>query len=46
MGVFTPGMAEGLCQILNGKGTLKGIGKIVSGIGGAVSNIGALLNSI
>ncbi len=46
MGVFTPEMAEGLCLILNGKGTLKGIGKIVSGIGGAVANIGGLLNSI
>ncbi len=46
MGVFTPEMADGLCLILNGKGTLKGLGKIVSGIGGAVANIGELLNSI
>jgi len=46
MGVFTPEMAEGLCLILNGKGTLKGIGKIVSGIGAAVGNIGTLMGSI
>ncbi len=46
MGVFTPEMAEGLCLILNGKGTLKGLGKIVSGISEAVKNIGTLLNSI
>lgn len=46
MGVFTPEMAEGLCTILNGKGTLKGIGKILSGLGGAVRNIGKLMNSI
>jgi len=46
MGVFTPEMADGLCLILNGKGTMKGIGKIVGGIGAAVGNIGMLLNSI
>ncbi|MBR3766747.1 MAG: glycoside hydrolase family 3 C-terminal domain-containing protein [Clostridia bacterium] len=46
MGVFTPEMAEGLCLILNGKGTMKGLGKIASGITTAVKNIGTLLNSI
>lgn len=46
MGVFTPEMAEGLCMILNGKGTMKGIGKIVAGIGAAVGNIGMLMSSI
>lgn len=46
MGVFTPEMADGLCLILNGKGTMKGIGKIVGGIDAAVGNIGMLLNSI
>ncbi len=46
MGVFTPEMADGLCTILNGKGTVKGIGKIVSGLSGAVKNIGKLMNSI
>ena len=46
MGVFTPEMADGLCLILNGKGTLKGLGKIVSGIGEAVKNIGTLMSSI
>ena len=46
MGVFTPEMAEGLCMILNGKGTLKGVGKILSGIAGAVQNIGGLMSSI
>lgn len=46
MGVFTPEMAEGLCLILNGKGTVKGLGKIVSGITEAVKNVGTLLNSI
>ena len=38
--------AEGLCMILNGKGTMKGIGKIVGGIGAAVQNIGMLMSSI
>lgn len=46
MGVFTPEMAEGLCLILNGKGTLKGIEKIVSSLGAAVKNISSLLSSI
>ena len=46
MGVFTPEMAEGLCMILNGQGTVKGIGKILSGIVGAVQNIGGLMSSI
>ncbi len=46
MGVFTPEMADGLCLILNGKGTLKGLSKIVSGIGEAVKNIGTLMSSI
>ena len=46
MGVFSPKMADGLCMILNGKGTLKGIGKILGGIGGALKNIGDLMNSI
>lgn len=46
MGVFTPEMADGLCMILNGSGTLKGIGKIIAGITGAVQNIGTLMNSI
>ena len=46
MGVFSEDMAEGLCMILNGKGTMKGIGKIVGGIGAAVQNIGMLMSSI
>ena len=46
MGVFTEEMAQGLCRILNGEGTLKGIGEILSGIGGAVQNIGMLMRSI
>ena len=46
MGVFTPEMADGLCLILNGKGTLKGLQKIVGGIGEAVKNIGTLMSSI
>ena len=46
MGVFTPEMADGLCMILNGQGTMKGIGKILSGIAGAVQNIGGLMSSI
>ena len=46
MGVFTPEMADGLCLILNGQGTMKGIGKILSGIAGAVQNIGGLMSSI
>ena len=46
MGVFTPEMAEGLCLILNGKGTLKGLEKIVKSLGKAIKNIGSLLNSI
>ena len=39
-------MADGLCLILNGQGTMKGIGKILSGIAGAVQNIGGLMSSI
>ena len=46
MGVFTPEMAEGLCMILNGQGTMKGIGRILSGLAGAVQNIGGLMSSI
>ncbi len=46
MGVFTPEMADGLCLILNGKGTLKGIAKIVGGIGEAVKHIGDLMASV
>lgn len=46
MGVFTEDMARGLCQILNGEGTMKGIGKIVGGIGEAVKGIGPLMSSI
>lgn len=46
MGVFSEEMADGLCMILNGKGTMKGIGKIVGGIGAAVQNIGGLMSSI
>ena len=46
MGVFTEDMAEGLCRILNGEGTLKGIAEIVGGIGEAVKGIGPLMSSI
>ncbi len=46
MGVMTPRMADGLLDILNGNGTLKGIGKIISGLGGALKNIKNLFNSI
>ena len=46
MGVFTPEMADGLCMILNGQGTMKGIGRILSGLAGAVQNIGGLMSSI
>lgn len=46
MGVFSEDMAEGLCNILNGEGTLKGIGKILGGIGNSVQNIGLLMKSI
>ena len=46
MGVFTEDMAAGLCQILNGEGTMKGLGKIVGGIGEAVKGIGPLMSSI
>ena len=46
MGVFTEEMAQGLCRILNGEGTLKGLGEILRGIGGAVQNIGMLMSSI
>lgn len=46
MGVFSEEMAEGLCMILNGEGTMKGIGRIVGGIGAAVGNIGMLMSSI
>lgn len=46
MGVFTPDMAQGLCTILNGKGTLRGISKILGGLGEAVKKIGPLMKSI
>lgn len=46
MGVFSEEMAEGLCDILNGRGAAKGLGKILSGLGGAVKNIGLLMSSI
>ena len=46
MGVFTPEMADGLCLILNGRGTLKGLAKIVGGIGEAVKHIGDLMSSV
>lgn len=46
MGVFTPQMADGLIMILNGKGTLKGLGKIVGGLGEAVKHIGDLMASV
>ena len=46
MGVFTEDMAEGLCQILNGEGTMKGLGRIIGGIGEAVKGIGPLMSSI
>jgi beta-glucosidase len=46
MGVFTEDMAEGLCKILNGEGTMQGIGKIIGGIGEAVKGIGPLMSSI
>ena len=46
MGVFTEDMAEGLCKILNGEGTMQGIGQIIGGIGEAVKGIGPLMSSI
>ena len=46
MGVFTPEMADGLCDILNGGAALTGIGKILGGITNAVQNIGTLMKSI
>lgn len=46
MGVFSEKMANGLLDILNDKGTLKGIGKILSGIGNALKNMKNLFNSI
>ncbi len=46
MGVFTEDMAEGLCKILNGEGTMQGIGKIIGGIGEALKGIGPLMSSI
>ena len=46
MGVFTEDMAQGLCRILNGEGTLKGIGEILGGLSGAMQNIGMLMSSI
>lgn len=46
MGVFSEKMAAGLLDILNGRGTMKGIGKILSGLGNALKNIGALMDSI
>ncbi len=46
MGVFTEDMAAGLCRILNGEGTMKGIAEILGGIGEAVKGIGPLMSSI
>ncbi|MCH5198113.1 MAG: glycoside hydrolase family 3 C-terminal domain-containing protein [Oscillospiraceae bacterium] len=46
MGVFTEDMAYGLCRILNGEGTMKGISEILGGIGEAVKGIGPLMSSI
>jgi len=46
MGVFTEDMAHGLIRILNGEGTLQGIGEILGGIGEAVKGIGPLMSSI
>lgn len=46
MGVFTPEMADGLCDILNGGAAFRGIGKILGGITNAVQNIGTLMKSI
>ena len=46
MGVFSEKMAGGLLTILNDQGTLKGIGKILSGIGNALKNMKNLFNSI
>ena len=46
MGVFTPEMADGLCLILNGGGTLKGIGKILGGLTVGIKNIGLLMKSV
>ncbi len=46
MGVFTEDMAAGLCRILNGEGTMQGIGQIIGGIGEAVKGIGPLMSSI
>ena len=46
MGVFSEKMAGGLLTILNDQGTMKGIGKILSGIGNALKNMKNLFNSI
>ena len=46
MGVFTEDMAEGLCRILNGEGTLKGLGEILGGLSAGLQNIGMLMSSI
>ncbi len=46
MGVFTPEMADGLCLILNGGGTLKGLGKILGGLTVGIKNIGLLMKSV
>ena len=46
MGVFSEKMAGGLLDILNDKGTFKGIAKILSGIGNALKNMKNLFNSI
>ena len=46
MGVFSDTMAQGLLDILNGKGTAKGIAKICSGLGNALKNMKNLFNSI
>lgn len=46
MGVFSDTMAQGLLDILNGKGTVKGIARICSGLGNALKNMKNLFNSI
>ena len=46
MGVFSEKMAGGLLTILNDQGTMKGVGKILSGIGNALKNMKNLFNSI
>ncbi|MBQ7687966.1 MAG: glycoside hydrolase family 3 C-terminal domain-containing protein [Clostridia bacterium] len=46
MGVFSEEMAQGLCRILNGDGTMQGLGEILGGLSNALQNIGALMGSI